>query len=673
MSLDTGARLGSYEVIAPIGKGGMGEVYRARDTKLDRNVALKVLPDEFAADPERISRFTREAKVLASLNHPHIAGIYGFESGALVLELVEGPTLADRIAQGPLPVDEALAIAKQIAEALEAGHEAGIVHRDLKPANIKVKDDGTVKVLDYGLAKALEGEGSAGSAADFSQSPTLTRQGTEIGVILGTAAYMSPEQAKGKRVDKRSDIWSFGAVLYEMLTGTRAFAGEDVSEIVASVIKSEPDWRRLPSGVSPTVHALLKACLEKDPKRRVRDIGDVRLLLAGAFDRDDGPAAPGANRTSTRGSRWPAAVAGLVAGVLVAVGAWSLRPEPRRPVVRVVARPPASSPLDIAAAGSSLAITPDGSTILYPAIVNGQRRLVARSLDRLEESTLDSYGRNMFLSPDGRWVAYFSDSFQVEKAPIAGGAAVTIATQRMGSPRGGSWGGDGTIVVSSEGRLWKLLPSAEKFEPLTSSASGEGVHRWPEILPGGEAALFSVVHGTPERADVAVVSLRTGQWKTLISGGGGARYAPTGHLVYGVNGTLFAVGFDLARLEVTTDPVALFDGVVTRNNGPSDIAISPSNRSSTRPGHWGRRGIQSCGWIVTDARSRWASTPRSTAPCASRPTAVASPSTNTARTSGSGTSRASRDRGSRPRARTSIPYGAPMDGASSSDPTARIR
>ena len=284
MPLEAGRKLGPYEIVSPIGKGGMGEVYRARDTQLDRDVAIKVLPDELAVDEERVVRFGREAKLLASLNHPNIASIYGFESNALVLELVEGPTLAERIQQGPVPVDEAIAIAKQIAEALEAGHEAGVIHRDLKPANVKVREDGTVKVLDYGLAKALGPESAATSSADLSDSPTLAHHATQMGMIMGTAAYMAPEQARGKPVDKRADVWSFGVVLYEMLTGRRAFEGDDASVTLASVIKSDPDFETLPPEVPANLRTVLRRCLAKDQRQRIRDIGDVRLALEGAFE-----------------------------------------------------------------------------------------------------------------------------------------------------------------------------------------------------------------------------------------------------------------------------------------------------------------------------------------------------------------------------------------------------
>ena len=319
MPLSPGARLGVYEVAAKIGQGGMGEVYRARDTKLNRDVALKVLPDLFASDPDRLARFQREAEVLASLNHPNIATIHGLEetddTRALVLELVEGPTLAERIAQGPIPLEETIAIASQIADALEAAHEQGVIHRDLKPANVKVKDDGTVKVLDFGLAKALD----PSPVGDPSLSPTLTAAATQMGVIMGTAAYMAPEQAKGKAADKRADVWAFGVVVYEMLTGRRVFDGADVSEVMAGVIKSEPEWKMLPRGLPPAFVTYLRRCLQKDPRERIRDIGDVRLAMSGAFDTTLGLAAdesPSAQRAGWR-QALPLAVGTLVLGSLV--------------------------------------------------------------------------------------------------------------------------------------------------------------------------------------------------------------------------------------------------------------------------------------------------------------------------------------------------------------------
>ena len=335
MPLQVGSRLGHYDVTALIGEGGMGQVYQATDTKLKRQVALKILPEAFSADPERLARFQREAEVLASLNHPNIAAIHGLEEAegvrALVLELVEGPTLADRIKRGPIPLDEALPIAKQIAEALEAAHEKGIIHRDLKPANIKVRDDGTVKVLDFGLAKALD----PNPDGDPSQSPTLTAAATQMGVIMGTAAYMSPEQSRGKPTDRRADIWAFGAVLFEMLTGKRAFEGEDFSVTLANVINHPPDWERLPDGISPSLHRYLRRCLDKDPTKRVQAIGDVRLAMDGAFD-TSAPAPDEATREIR--PRWLRPLPTLIAALLLAgisgFATWSLTPSASRPVLR---------------------------------------------------------------------------------------------------------------------------------------------------------------------------------------------------------------------------------------------------------------------------------------------------------------------------------------------------
>ena len=382
MLLQPGATLGFYSVTAKIGQGGMGEVYRAHDTKLDRDVALKVLPEAFTADPDRLARFEREAKVLASLNHPNIGGIYGLEESdrvrALVLELVEGPTLADRIAKGPIPLDEALPIAKQIAEALEAAHEQGIIHRDLKPANIKVREDGTVKVLDFGLAKAL----SPTPDGNPSQSPTLTAAATQMGVIMGTAAYMSPEQAGGKTVDRRTDVWAFGAVLYEMLTGAGPFAGADVSKTLARVIDREPDWDALPTRMPAGLRTVLRRCLEKDPRRRIRDIGDIGLGLEGAFETPT----PAALEAAAQPKVWqrPASVA-LIAVLTAAISALAVWTSTRVDVVpaelmRLAIVPPDTAPLDLGGSGRNLAISRDGTQLAYTSQKPGAATTVRPSL-----------------------------------------------------------------------------------------------------------------------------------------------------------------------------------------------------------------------------------------------------------------------------------------------------
>ena len=414
MALSPGTRLGVYEVSAKIGEGGMGEVYQARDTKLDRDVALKVLPEAFTSDPDRLARFEREAKVLASLNHPNIGSIYGLEEAegvkALVLELIEGPTLADRIKLGPIPIDEALPIAKQIAEALEAAHEAGVIHRDLKPANIKVREDGTVKVLDFGLAKALD----PNPDADPSQSPTLTAAATQMGVIMGTAAYMSPEQAKGKTADRRSDVWAFGAVLYEMLSGRRAFQGEDVSDTLVSVFRDDPDWSMLPDAVPERVRQALHVCLQKEPKQRVRDVAAVRLAMDGAFETTI--RAPSAPTVAPTLAVWlrpiPLALAVVVVALVSGLGVWTLT-RPASPRLARFAISP-SPPLWVnPVATPDVVISPDGTRMVYVSNVadgtlGGQ--LYVRTLDQLDAVLLRGAEAaiNPFISPDGNSVGYWN-------------------------------------------------------------------------------------------------------------------------------------------------------------------------------------------------------------------------------------------------------------------------
>ena len=416
MPLSPGTRLGPYSVTAKIGEGGMGEVWQARDTTLDRDVALKVLPEAFTSDPDRLARFEREAKVLASLNHPNIGSIYGLEEQdgvrALVLELVEGPTLADRISKGPIPLDEALPIAKQIAEALEAAHEQGVIHRDLKPANVKVKDDGMVKVLDFGLAKALQPEVGDASA---SMSPTisLTAAATQIGMVIGTAAYMSPEQARGKPVDKRADIWAFGVVLYEMLSGARPFQGEDVSLTLASVMKSDLNVTRLPDDVPATVRTVVRRCLQKDPHLRLRDIGDVRLAMAGAFETT--VSAPAEPVVAPQLQVWQRPVAAIaVALLLVAITGftvWSLtRPVPR-PLAQFVLQTPPDGAFRTVSGASEVAISPDGTRIIYKSSPAGNpqlSRLYLRQLGELDATPLRGTegGLSPFFSPDGESVGF---------------------------------------------------------------------------------------------------------------------------------------------------------------------------------------------------------------------------------------------------------------------------
>jgi serine/threonine protein kinase len=410
MSFAPGARLGAYEVLTHIGAGGMGQVYRARDTKLNREVALKILPDLFALDPDRLARFKREAQVLASLNHPNIGGIYGFEESnsvqALVLELVEGPTLADHIAQGPIPLDEALPVARQIAEALEAAHEQGIIHRDLKPANIKLRPDGTVKVLDFGLAKALTPEPATMGIGDMSQSPTITSPAmTRMGVILGTAAYMSPEQARGKAVDKRSDIWAFGCVLYEMLTGTLAFAGNDVSGTLACVLMKEPDWEALPRITPPGIRRLLKRCLEKDLKRRLHDSADARIEIEEVLGEAVRPAVVPA-KPVTAAPRNRERFAWTLTGIFLLVAVVSV------PLALVHFREPVAenrairfvmlSPEKATVLGTPPTVSPDGRRVAFVAISDGKALLWVRSLDSVTSCFLCGAERSKALMWD-RW------------------------------------------------------------------------------------------------------------------------------------------------------------------------------------------------------------------------------------------------------------------------------
>ena len=585
MALTPGTRLGPYEVVALIGVGGMGEVYRAIDTNLKRAVAIKVLPTSVAADAERLARFQREAELLASLNHPHIAAIYGLEDAdgvkALVLELVEGPTLADRIAQGPIPLDEAIPIARQIAEAVEAAHEQGIIHRDLKPANIKLRSDGTVKVLDFGLAKALD---PAPASIDASQSPTITSPAmTRMGVIMGTAAYMSPEQARGKTVDKRSDIWAFGCVLHEMLTGRRAFEGEDISDTLANVLKIDPNWQALPAEVPAAIRALLRRCLDKDRRTRVADISTALFVLdeaAGLRGAVEGPAEVG---PYVRGevSRWrrvvPAAGALIVGGAIVGGAVWWSMRTASPAVVRTTIATTESTALVTAGGVRDVAITPDGSRIVY----HGTNQLLVRVLNQIEPDVLGGLGTptNPFISPDGQWIG-FADGQRLKKVAITGGPPVTIAPVD-GVVRGATWGPDGTIVFATDATVTGLQRvSAAGGEPAVltkpDSERGDRDHLWPEFLPGGGAVLFTIYPaiGGPDNAQVAVLDLKTGTPKVLFRGGSHAHYVPTGHLVYGVAGTLRAVPFDLERLEPTGTPAPVLEGVWTTPLGAANFAVA---------------------------------------------------------------------------------------------------
>ena len=629
MPLSAGTRLGPYEILAAIGAGGMGEVYRARDTKLDRTVAIKILPDAFAADTERIARFQREARTLASLNHPNIAHIHGLEESnpstgsgqaavrALVMELVEGEDLSQkldglRVKGAGLPIHEALPIAKQIADALEAAHEQGIIHRDLKPANIKVRPDGMVKVLDFGLAKALDTNPTSATADDppsVSQSPTITTPAmTQAGMILGTAAYMSPEQARGQPVDKRADIWAFGCVLYEMLTGQRAFDGQGVSETLARVIEREPDWARLPAALSPALRTYLGRCLQKDPRQRVQAIGDVRLALEGAFETTALTAAP-ISVTQRRRVALASVAAIIASGAIIGTLVWAAmrqaEPTPFR-VSRLQVTPSGTSALSIFWNNRDLAITPDGSRIIY--VGNRGTQLFVRALDALEPVAVFTTGpagpNGPFVSPDGQWIGFADGRGVLKKVPVTGGPAVTVATLDTAGPAGATWGKDDTIIVATAEVATGLQRVAAAGGPMTvltrpDRAQGEADHFWPEMLPDGRAVLFTItaLTGSLEAAQVAVLDLQTGTRKILVRGGSHAHYVPSGpgspkggeredgHLVYAAGGALRAVPFDLARLETRGTPVAVVPDVVTTINGGVDAVVAGDGTLVYVPGN----------------------------------------------------------------------------------------
>jgi serine/threonine-protein kinase len=561
-----GQALGPYTIAAQIGEGGMGEVYRARDTNLHRDVALKVLPTLFAADPDRVARFRREARVLAALNHPHIAAIYGFEASdgvhALVLELVDGQTLADRLARGPISLDQALGIARQIADALEAAHEQGIVHRDLKPANVKLRADGTVKVLDFGLAKALEppsGVGPDGTVA----TPTMTA----IGVVLGTAAYMSPEQAQGRPVDKGCDIWAFGCVVYEMLVGRRAFEAGAISDTLALVMTAQPDWTALPPDTPPAIRRLLRRCLEKDRKHRLADISDARLEIEEAQTpsaRDSDPPTPA--RNATQALPWT-----LAAAAVVAAGALFVL---REPVHKAAPLAPLRLSVELGTdaslmnyKGTAVTLSPDGAVLAFVAqrSAGENTQLYIRRLDQLHATALPGTddAHSPFFSPDGQWIGFFAHG-GLKRIPAGGGAVVTLCDVPNGRA-GGMWADDGTIAFETTpgmGGVWRVSSAGGQPAVLTTGAEGESVQRWPQVLPGGRAVLYTSQAGDFASANIIAQSLPNGPRKVLLHGGYAfGRYLPSGHVVYMHDGTLFAARFDLDRLELVGEPVPVLEDV----------------------------------------------------------------------------------------------------------------
>jgi eukaryotic-like serine/threonine-protein kinase len=598
LTLTAGTRLGVYEITAPIGEGGMGQVYRATDTALGRQVAIKILPDAFAADPERFARFEREAKTLASLNHPHVAAIYAVEKSrgihALVMELVEGEDLAQRMLRGAIPIDEALPIAKQIAEALEAAHEQGIIHRDLKPANIKVRGDGTVKVLDFGLAKALDP--TSNSSPGLSMSPTLiTPAMTQVGMILGTAAYMSPEQARGRTVDRRADVWAFGAVLFEMLSGRQAFSGETVSETLAEVMKSEPPWQAIPADVPPHLVRLLRQCLVKEPRQRIRDMGDVRLTLEGSFETPGSAplTTPSAVTGWTRSAAFGlAAAAAVITAAVVGAGVWMMsRPTlaPPAPIARLAMTLPDDqrfSSLDT----PLLAVSPNGTMVAYVAVASGREQLHVRAIDSAESKALAGTDQaiNPFFSPDGQWIGFFAQG-KLKKVSVATGTTQTLCDAP--NPRGGSWAGNTVyFAANSNSRISKVSADGGAPTDVTTldRAKGEVSHRWPQVLPGGKALLFDVWTGpgADEKA-IHIQPLDGGAATTIVQAGASGRYLTSGHVIYARNDELFAVPFDVDRLRVSGQASRLSDAAWRGSEG-NQYAVSDNGVFVSVSGSAGR-------------------------------------------------------------------------------------
>jgi Tol biopolymer transport system component len=613
MPLPSGFRIGPYEVLAPLGAGGMGEVYRARDTKLNRDVAIKVLPKAFAQDAERMARFQREAQVLAALNHPNIAQIYGMEEAALIMELVPGDDL-----RGPLPLDEAMAIARQISDALESAHEKGIVHRDLKPANIKVTPDGRVKLLDFGLAKAMDE-----TSADVDNSPTLSIAATRAGAILGTASYMSPEQAKGKPVDARADVWAYGAVLYELVTGKKAFPGDSAVEAMAAVIGKEPDWSLLPPG-SPV--ELLKLCLQKDPKQRLRHIGDSSMVGQSLMLQTSVTPTPAVAARRWSADAKPLAYRAIIGVLIVALAltgwiAWrATRPAPLRPLLRFSAEIGGDAALARVGQNGMLAISPDGTRLAVTFRGNdGKAHLGTRSLQQSQITPLVVADDAMapFFSPDSQWIGFFSEG-KLKKISADGGAVVTICDAAMA--RGASWGDDGNIVFASSSRTGLMRVSSDGGTPLplTKLKDGEISHRWPQVLPGSRLVLYTAASAPRNFDDAAIeiFSLKTGQQKILRRGGYSPRYlaspgSASGHLVYLHGSTLFAVPLDLKSLSLTGASVPILDDVSSTVYAGGDFDFSRTGEflylaGSASGSGWLMHWLESSGDIQAKSASRFA-------------------------------------------------------------------
>ena len=558
MRLNRGATLGPYEIQQPLGAGGMGEVYKARDPRLNRTVAIKVSKTQFT------DRFEREARAIAALNHPNVCALYDIGPDYLVMEFVEGPTLASRIAAGPIPVEEALAIARQIAEALEAAHEKGIVHRDLKPANVKVTSEGAVKVLDFGLATASV------EVPNSTDSPTLTISPTIAGTILGTAAYMAPEQARGAAVDKRADIWAFGVVLFEMLSGKMMFAGETVSDILAGVLRADPDWNALPSGTPLRIRRLLRRCLERDRKQRLRDIGEARIVIDAPEEHEQ--------PQPLRKARpiWPWGTALIAAVSLAAMGWWqAVRLPPPRSLIRLSA--------DLAPAAldgrSLMALSPDGTKLAFATRgPDGKAMLAVRSLDQNQVVSFSGTenASSPFFSPDGNWLGLFEGG-RLKKISVGGGVAVPLL--ETGSQRGASFGDGFILAPLGVATGLSRIPIAGGTPVAVTELNRENdelAHRWPQVLPGGQTALFTVYHITTnyDNADIEAVSLQTGKRQLVYRGGFYGRYVPGGYLVYVHQNILFAARFDLRALKLIGEPQPVVQGISNQMDAGANFDVS---------------------------------------------------------------------------------------------------
>jgi serine/threonine protein kinase/Tol biopolymer transport system component len=609
-----GLRLGQYRIVEHLGTGGMGTVYKATDTNLGRTVALKLVRPEMLEDPAGIARFEREARLLASLNHPHIAAIYDFEECGgvrfLSLEYVSGPTLGERLRRGPLPLREAISFASQVAQAIEAAHASQIIHRDLKPANIKITESGQVKVLDFGLAKPVEQARAAGAEAD---TATLTEHLTEKLAVVGTPAYMSPEQARGKDLDARTDIWSFGCVLYEALTGKVTFRGNSTTEILAAVVEREPDWTALPQSTPLPVRSLLKRCLRKDPNRRLRDIGDARVELEDLLvspSHEDAPPKPDTTRR-TAISALVGAAAGAAGMGVFAIGRY--RGGAHRKLAQFAVVPPDNG-VFAPSFNKRVAISPDGAHIAFNSGLGGSapQTLFLRSVGDLEAKPIKDAGSGgaPFFSPDGLWLGFITNAAptSIRKVALSGGAPITICPHDGFA--GAAWANQDTIyfVAANPGGIVSVSASGGQLKEIAriDFAKGERLHKYPSALPGGKALLFTVATTDSESFDdaaIAVFSPATGERRILVEGGTHPVYSPSGHLVYGRNGNLLAVPFDANRLRVTGQPFTVLEGVsMSRNTGVVNFDISASADLVYVPGK-ADGGARTLFWVDRNGKS----------------------------------------------------------------------